>query len=276
MQTVSDSIHSYMSKLKTMPPKQTVFSAKKQKILQELNRPEEEYTDLSPIGAVDPNIRQLVNQINEAEGYVTTSSCAGRISVFLEGAGNVKIDIGNHHNGNDDDHDTGSTNISSSSSQQGKGGGKWLFVSHDPVNLTGLEEEGKLLELFQLPNGGNAENSFSATAPPPQVKVRFVHFKFEPMVSGSFIPPHTQHIHSYLIPPLFPDLCSYSSFSSTSLDSPHPHLLPRLSTTLSLLRTLGGVSRVRNYEHHRHRANAQRWNTNTRPRVRKHYCLAGF
>lgn len=197
MQTVSDSIHSYMSKLKTMPPKQTVFSAKKQKILQELNRPEEEYTDLSPIGAVDPNIRQLVNQINEAEGYVTTSSCAGRISVFLEGAGNVKIDHGNHHDGNDDDHDTGNTNISSSSSQQGKGGGKWLFVSHDPVNLTGLEEEGKLLELFQLSNG-NAENSFSAAAaPPPQVKVRFVHFKFEPMVSGSFIPPHT-HTHTQL------------------------------------------------------------------------------
>lgn len=208
MQTVSDSIHSYMSKLKTMPPKQTVFSAKKQKILQELNRPEEEYTDLSPIGAVDPNIRQLVNQINEAEGYVTTSSCAGRISVFLEGAGNVKIDNVNHHYGNDDDHDTGNTNISSSSSsQQGKGGGKWLFVSHDPVNLTDLKEEGKLLELFQLPNEGNAENSFSATAPPPQVKVRFVHFKFEPMVSGPFIPSRIQHIHSYLIIQILSLLC---------------------------------------------------------------------
>ena len=143
-------------------PRQDIFQ---EKILQALRKPDDEYTDSSPIGAVDPNIRQLVNQINETDGYVTTSSCAGRISVFLEGAAKSKDDSGN---------DEGRT----SSSAQGKGGGSWLFVSHDPVDVRTVQEDGALFELFSLPK--DARTSF----PSADEVVRFVHFKFEPMVSG--------------------------------------------------------------------------------------------
>lgn len=171
MQAVSESIHSYISRLRTMP-KPSIFSEKKRKILQELNRPDEEYKDLSPIGAVDPNIRQLVDQINDAYEYVTTSSCAGRISVFLEGAAKPKSD-----------HDDQST---ISSSNQGKGGGQWLFVSHDPVDLRSVQDEGALLRHFQLFSDGK-KISFPPASTEDK-KIRFVHFKFEPMVSASSLP----------------------------------------------------------------------------------------
>lgn len=150
-------------------PDVSIFTEKKRKILQELNRPDEEYKDLSPIGAVDPNIRQLVDQINETDDYVTTSSCAGRISVFLEG-------VAKPRSNDQEDEDT-----TISSSNQGKGGGKWLFVTHDPVDLSPLQEDGELLRLFQMP-----DNGMKISFPPPSTeerKVRFVHFKFEPMVS---------------------------------------------------------------------------------------------
>ncbi|PPJ55774.1 hypothetical protein CBER1_01565 [Cercospora berteroae] len=160
-------------------PKQDIFQEKKRKILQALSKPDDEYTDSSPIGAVDPNIRQLVDQINETDGYVTTSSCAGRISVFLEGAAKVKDDSGN---------DEGRT----SSSAQGKGGGSWLFVSHDPVDVRTVQEYGALFELFSLPK--EDKRSF----PSADENVRFVHFKFEPMIlhilTSSLA--HAQHCHS--------------------------------------------------------------------------------
>ncbi|KAI5369819.1 Putative tRNA wybutosine-synthesizing protein [Septoria linicola] len=144
-------------------PKQDVFAEKKRKILQELDRPDEYYTDLSPIGSVDPNIRQLVDQINRTDGFVTTSSCAGRISVFLEGAPKIK----------DEEDAEGRT---ASSSNQGKGGGKWLYVSHDPVHISTLQADGALLELFSLPK------SEEISCPSSKEQVKFVHFKFEPMI----------------------------------------------------------------------------------------------
>jgi len=65
-----------------LPPS---FVAKKQKILEQLAVPAEQYDDLSPKGSIDEKIRDLIDEINALEGCVTTSSCAGRISVFLEG-----------------------------------------------------------------------------------------------------------------------------------------------------------------------------------------------
>jgi tRNA wybutosine-synthesizing protein 3 len=61
------------------------FVSRKNKILAELSAPEEEYSDLSPKGSVDEGIRDLIEDINTLPGLVTTSSCAGRISVFLGG-----------------------------------------------------------------------------------------------------------------------------------------------------------------------------------------------
>ena len=62
------------------------FSAKKRQVLEQLSKDHQEYTDASPKGSVDEGIRDLVQAINNTSGYVTTSSCAGRVAVFLEGA----------------------------------------------------------------------------------------------------------------------------------------------------------------------------------------------
>src|SRR5437763_4376424 len=61
------------------------FARKKAAILAALSLPTDEYQDRSPKGSVDDEIRDLIDEINAYDGLVTTSSCAGRIAVFLEG-----------------------------------------------------------------------------------------------------------------------------------------------------------------------------------------------
>lgn len=61
------------------------FTRRKDAILEQLSVPDEDYTDLSPKGTIDAGIRDLIGEINALDGFVTTSSCAGRVSVFLEG-----------------------------------------------------------------------------------------------------------------------------------------------------------------------------------------------
>lgn len=67
------------------PPIPPFFTRRKETVLAQLALPEDEYTDLSPKGTVDAGIRDLIDEINAVDGLVTTSSCAGRVSVFLEG-----------------------------------------------------------------------------------------------------------------------------------------------------------------------------------------------
>jgi tRNA wybutosine-synthesizing protein 3 len=147
----------------------TAFSSRKQKILEQLNVPSAEYTDLSPKGSVDEGIRTLIRDINEIAGLVTTSSCAGRISVYLDGpssAAQTPENAGDEPN---------STRVTSG----GKGGGQWLFVSHDPLDIAKNDEhtssESQLLSRFGL---RLSSNSISDDTEPKQ----FIHFKFEPVV----------------------------------------------------------------------------------------------
>ena len=153
-----------------LPPS---FVAKKQKILEQLAVPAEQYDDLSPKGSIDEKIRDLIDEINALEGCVTTSSCAGRISVFLEGK--RKSSYGEVENGLED---RVSIEVPSKTAGVGGkgGGGRWLFVSHDPIDiqkhigawkdLFGMQSEAEGIELLSL---GAARD------------VRFIHFKFEPM-----------------------------------------------------------------------------------------------
>ena len=70
---------------------------RQQKILEQINQPAEQYNDLSPKGSIDEGIRDLIDYINTLPGFVSTSSCAGRVSVFLEGAksqGNIATNVG--------------------------------------------------------------------------------------------------------------------------------------------------------------------------------------
>lgn len=138
------------------------FTTRKQSILAALSAPPASYTDLSPKGSVDTGIADLIAEINAIDGLVTTSSCAGRISVFLEG----RKDSGQ----GDDGPEAGSA------VPGGKGlGGRWLFVSHDPVEVpAGKGEVGGMFGLrAETPSGGGEGG----------VGRRLVRFQFEPMVS---------------------------------------------------------------------------------------------
>lgn len=133
------------------------FNERKRTILATLAEPSETYTDASPKGSVDEGIRELVDEINALDGFVTTSSCAGRIAVYQEGVIRTA-------------HESVSTRAG------GKGGGHWLFVSHDPVRLDDLED-GNVLSLLSLPPAVDAEVSDCSHG-------AFVHLKFEPLVSS--------------------------------------------------------------------------------------------
>lgn len=162
-----------------MPP-QTSFQLKKSTILDQLSVPATSYNDLSPKGSVDAGIRDLIDEINTIEGYVTTSSCAGRVSVFLEGE-RRRDNLGSNE---DEDAETRTR-----AGVGGKGGdGRWLFVSHDPVDLSSPE--------FQENNGGIAtafgmkkveECGLEIRPPLGQIEdTRFIHLKFEPFVGNHF------------------------------------------------------------------------------------------
>lgn len=146
------------------------FIARKQKILEALTVPDAEYTDLSPKGSVDEGIRELINQINSMDGVVTTSSCAGRISVFLEGRkGQGFVER------LDETPSTEETPVPG-----GKGmGGKWLYVSHDPINVNALLEKRNIHDLLGL-------EPLSTSVSQDTVTQRLVRLQFEPMVSSSY------------------------------------------------------------------------------------------
>ncbi|KAF7550686.1 hypothetical protein G7Z17_g5536 [Cylindrodendrum hubeiense] len=137
------------------------FVDKKKRILDQLAVPSADYADASPKGSVDVGIRDLIDEINQAAGFVTTSSCAGRVSVFLEGRRVVDADA-------EDDQVAG---------VGGKGaGGTWLFVSHDPVP----EVEGDADWAGVL---GLAESEADVQEVGEVVKERrLIHFKFEAMI----------------------------------------------------------------------------------------------
>ena len=163
------------------PPIPPSFRLKKSQILASLSQSVETYTDKSPKGTVDAHIEDLIAKINAYEGLVTTSSCAGRVAVFVEGPkgkgiagereegreGDAENQQGSEDDGEDEGHVTeegggdGETNqavkrlassvernqnariamkgrsatTTSLTSPGGKGGGRWLYVSHDPIPM---------------------------------------------------------------------------------------------------------------------------------------------
>lgn len=144
------------------------FQAKKRKILRDLASDE---SDASPKGNVDTHIRSLIRQLNNLEGVVTTSSCSGRISCFLEGQKALPNDA---------------PNGDGKAGFGGKGGGgRWLYVSHDPIQATIAESEDDAvlrllfdnLQSHELENVTEMSSSFSNN------DTRYVHLNFEPMVS---------------------------------------------------------------------------------------------
>jgi tRNA wybutosine-synthesizing protein 3 len=154
------------------------FISKKEKILEQLAIPASQYDDLSPKGSIDEGIRDLIDEINATDGCVTTSSCAGRISIFLEGKKRIEEESGENVEGSKDGGE-----VETRAGVGGKGGGgRWLYVSHGPLEWR--KHENKLAEFFGMDRRATKLSRVLVSAPPAWQ--RWVHFKFEPMVSSEF------------------------------------------------------------------------------------------
>ncbi|KAL9090987.1 MAG: hypothetical protein Q9159_001613 [Coniocarpon cinnabarinum] len=153
------------------------FEQKKAKILRSLQQPTESYQDASPKGSVDEAIRYIVDLINSLDHYVTTSSCAGRVAVFVDDAALV----GDSNASADQEADTsavGRTSTAFVQSSSGKGNGsRWLFVSHEKISPTAAAESPLTTRLGL---SVNEETRHPRTLSDQQQS--YVHFKFEPMI----------------------------------------------------------------------------------------------
>lgn len=161
-------------------PIPAAFTAKKTTILESLSVPDISYTDLSPKGTVDEAIRGLIDRINALEGVVTTSSCAGRISVFLEGRKHDAKRGSRMEDGEDREHEC-LEGESQAAVPGGKGmGGRWLFVSHEPVQVQDFDEcTSRSLGLEPL------KGAHWDVADKEPNQLRFARFQFEPMVCNT-------------------------------------------------------------------------------------------
>jgi tRNA(Phe) wybutosine-synthesizing methylase Tyw3 len=203
-----------------MTPPPPSFLAKKRRILAQLALPASQYDDLSPKGSVDEGIRDLITEINELEGCVTTSSCAGRVSVFLEGSKTPSKEIDGNGEGEQDD---GGRETKAGTGGKG-GGGRWLFVSHDPVHV----DEGvpNLAEFLGMERRDEDVEGRGMR--------RLVHFKFEPMVPNPSPPPYSMH-----------------AILMSNLDSTYPHSIPHTSTNPPLRGPPSRLPRKRSPEFNR-------------------------
>lgn len=125
------------------------FDQKKAVILADIRANSAETPDVSPKGTIDRRCLPIMNIINASPNMVTTSLCSGRVSVFLEGK-KTAAQIG--AKGNE---------------------GKWLFVTHEPSDLTHWH---KSLDLCYTMQAELAPGLAS-----PDV-TRYVLFKFEPLI----------------------------------------------------------------------------------------------
>jgi tRNA wybutosine-synthesizing protein 3 len=152
-----------------LPAMTNRFQARKQNILAQLETPDSDYHDLSPKGSVDEPIRDLIDEINTIEGLVTTSSCSGRISVFLEGLKPGSEDA------------LVQESRESRAGPGGKGGGgAWLFISHASVEAPSAHMSPNFLAKFGL----ESDMAHREEEKIPEVNSRYIHLKFEPMVSS--------------------------------------------------------------------------------------------
>lgn len=153
----------------SLPSPSAMFLRKKQMILNSLSlaanpQNSSSYVDNSPKGSVDVQILGLIQEINKIEGLVTTSSCSGRVAVFMEGVrasergtseqpeNDAWLKDGKRPSGADStvrsDDRYQSDGFEERRAQRrkddrvvlvragtgGKGcGGRWLFVSHEPI-----------------------------------------------------------------------------------------------------------------------------------------------
>jgi tRNA wybutosine-synthesizing protein 3 len=209
------------------------FISRKRKILTDLSVPDAEYTDLSPKGSVDEGIRDLIRDINALEGLVTTSSCAGRVSVFVEGSKkqrkprkeskeNITSPSEVFQDSGADENDFKPVNAELPSQPDhnpederkfavsgGKGEGHWLYISHDRVS-SDKSKKSSFHELFGLVPGDGKPVMNRADG--SESGIRLVRFHFEPMVRLVVVHASICSMRKFV--------SSFSSFTSLILTSP--------------------------------------------------------
>ncbi|KAK3396061.1 methyltransferase TYW3-domain-containing protein [Sordaria brevicollis] len=248
-----------------LPQPTPSFLARKSRILSQLSVPDAEYTDASPKGSVDVAIRELIDEINHGyQGLVTTSSCAGRVSVYLEGVKRksklpakigVEAEVEEEKEKAEEEGQEGGGRASSSG---GKGGGEWLFVSHDPLETvdssTGKGYDGKhWMEVFGLTGtetGSVGEKTSSEEEEEQPEQERLIHFKFEPMILHILT---TSPSHAHLAiqsgmtsgfretgaVSILPRLPAHSSSSSSSTTSQAPSADTNTPNPIVAIRSMG-------------------------------------
>ncbi|KAH3688132.1 hypothetical protein WICPIJ_000903 [Wickerhamomyces pijperi] len=134
------------------------FDQKKKSIVDEIESTLGDIKDASPKGSIDELCIPIIRLINSHQDLVTTSSCSGRVSVFLEG---------NKVRSNTTESDlTDKMDVKIG----GKGdGGNWLFVTHDKNQLTNWWKD------YQF----NFNRQPSDELP---LSTRYILFKFEPLI----------------------------------------------------------------------------------------------
>lgn len=177
-----------------MSSKNGLFKTHKSRILVEIESPT---PDASPKGSIDVQILPLINRLNQHDRIFTTSSCSGRVSVFFEGLKKIATTTATPRY-SEQNQQAGKTSVGDAVGNAGIGGkgegGKWLFVSHDPVDaerksdyevaemLLGKEVDEVAATPDEQRLGYVGLGSVDAVGFDISSATRFVHLKFEPMV----------------------------------------------------------------------------------------------
>ena len=143
----------------------TIFNERKRRMIEKLLSDE---PDLSPKGAPDDEILELLELINANEDYVSTSSCSGRAVVFLDA----------DKDGQDND-----------------ARGRWLMNRHSPFHEQ--FENASNQELYALLFGtSKIGRDWSLIERPSRV----ITLKFEPLVICATVNLLTLIDHAYIVP----------------------------------------------------------------------------
>lgn len=136
------------------------FDRQKTHLLEEIGLNSKNNPDASPKGTIDVLCIPLIKLINGHKDMITTSTCSGRLSVFLEGD--------KTHN---KDSMEGDKREQVKIGAKGEGG-HWLFVSHEKEEINEWWKRNDIQ--FKYENTINDSDY--------DVQTRFVLFKYEPLI----------------------------------------------------------------------------------------------
>ncbi|KAI8918268.1 methyltransferase TYW3-domain-containing protein [Powellomyces hirtus] len=113
--------------------------------------------DKSPKGSIDEPIVPLLRTINQCTHYVTTSSCSGRVAIYVDAPLQHLVPA------------------------KVRKGGTWLFVTHSMFDDTTTVKLDTITTLFSGTDGTLRTVEFNS-APPQTESQPIVYFKFEPFI----------------------------------------------------------------------------------------------